>query len=88
MPRQSADWLAMTGNDVTLWRRLVAAPDRAVQSDTFLTAYRIKCHCEPVTDVTGVAIRFLRDRLIGRKCYEIRKVWGTDCHASLRTGSQ
>ena len=28
-----------------------------MKSDTFLAAYRKKCHCEPVTDVTGVAIR-------------------------------
>ena len=57
LPRRCANRLAMTGNYVTLRKRLVAALGRAVKSDAFLTACRKNCHCEPVTDVTGVAIR-------------------------------
>ena len=41
------------------------------------------CHCEPVTDVTGVAIRSL-----GRD-YDFSPPLGdADCHTSVRAGSQ
>ena len=43
-----------------------------------------RCHCEPVTDVTGVAIRSPWQRLKS----ESAAGGDADCHASVRTGSQ
>ena len=42
-----------------------------MSSDTFLTGYRKNCHCEPVTDVTGVAIRIQMGN--PRHCAQMRR---------------
>ena len=78
LPRQSADWLAMTGGG-----RCVRWSYAVIAGKLCDVAIRLSpsCHCEERSDVA------IRSPFWGR--YEIATLQGgTDCRASVRTGSQ